>query len=126
MKKRHLLSLCDLYLPFVCAYLFLDSDRVCKILLLLGRRSRLFLSFMLLLSSHLLTSIGDGGVVNIANVHSWSANFIYYLLYAIARRLFDANSSLKFSTTTKLQSPHHFVQVSFSSSSPLILAIKFK
>jgi hypothetical protein len=42
--------------------------------------------------SHLLTSIGDGGVVNITNVHSWFVNFIYYLLYAITKKLFDVTS----------------------------------
>jgi hypothetical protein len=47
---------------------------------------------MLLLSSHLLTSIGDGGVVNITNVHSWFANFVYYLLYAIVKKLSDVTS----------------------------------
>jgi hypothetical protein len=30
--------------------------------------------------------------VNITNVHSWFANFVYYLLYAITKKLFDVTS----------------------------------
>jgi hypothetical protein len=39
-----------------------------------------------LLSLHLLTSIRDGGVVNIINVHSRFTNSVYYFLHAIARK----------------------------------------
>ncbi len=71
MKKRHLLSSCDLSLPCVCACSLLNRVRICQILLSLGRRSWFFLSSPPILSPHLLTSFGDEGAINIADVHSW-------------------------------------------------------
>jgi hypothetical protein len=86
-KKNTLSSSCGVYLPFVCAHSLFNKVRVCYILFSLGRRSRFFLSSSLLLSLHLLTCVGNGGVVNIINVHSWFANFAYCLLHAITRKL---------------------------------------
>jgi hypothetical protein len=87
VTKRHLLSSCGPYLSCVCACSLFYRVRVCQILLSLGRRSQFFLSSLSLLSLHLLTSFGDEGVLNIADVHSWLAKSVYCFLHAIASKL---------------------------------------